>query len=269
MRNTDLCTSRDYSHAHLKILYLEDDPLISKIVLDKLVAVSKNIYYAKNGASGLELYHSMQPNIIVTDIMMPHLNGLEFITKIREIDKTIPIIVTTAIADVNTLVRSIDLKVNKYILKPFSPDEIISSIHLFSRHILISELIDEQFALSALSEEQLKAFLVLFRNAFTGIVKEYIGKGAPKISIDVRDKKIEIILFDNFSHYEKSLQSIVYDSAYVNTVRKSLYETIKDKIERSLSFTMNLSIHLENMEINIDESYERFIFTVYQEKETQ
>ena len=68
---------------HLKILYLEDDLLIRKVVLDTLGEHIHHLLIGNDGNEGLALYALNRPDIIITDLKMPVLNGLEFIKKIR------------------------------------------------------------------------------------------------------------------------------------------------------------------------------------------
>lgn len=58
----------------------------------------KNVYIASDGEQGLKLYHEVSPDIIITDIQMPNMNGLEMIRQIN--NRNIPIIVTTAFSDI-------------------------------------------------------------------------------------------------------------------------------------------------------------------------
>ena len=98
----------------------------------------KNIYVAYDGQNGLELFANHRIDIVITDIKMPNLNGLDMIEKIRKENPLIPIIITTAFNDEKYFIRSIDLKVDKYLLKPI---EIENAKDVFYS---ISKMIDDR-----------------------------------------------------------------------------------------------------------------------------
>ncbi len=105
---------------NITLLYVEDDVLIreqTKIILTKLF---KKVFCADDGQNGLELFkeHQNEIDVIVTDINMPNMNGLEMIEQINILKSSIPTIVTTAHTDSNYLINAIDLNVDKYIAKP-------------------------------------------------------------------------------------------------------------------------------------------------------
>ena len=102
----------------IKLLYIEDDKDIQSIYLDILQEYADKVYCANDGEEGYELYLSCRPNIILLDINMPKIDGLTLAKKIREIDKEVKIIITTAYAEQDKLLKAIELYLIKYILKP-------------------------------------------------------------------------------------------------------------------------------------------------------
>jgi len=102
----------------IKLLYIEDDKDIQSIYLDILQEYADKVYCASDGEEGYELYLSCRPNIILLDINMPKIDGLTLAKKIREIDKDVKIIITTAYGEQDKLLKAIELYLIKYILKP-------------------------------------------------------------------------------------------------------------------------------------------------------
>lgn len=112
----------------IKILYCEDDELTSTYILKRLNRYSDNVLYAPNGKKGLELYKEHSPDLIITDLSMPELDGLDMIGAIREIDKKTPIVVTSAFSDNEKLHACIELGVNHYILKPIQTTDLVDIV---------------------------------------------------------------------------------------------------------------------------------------------
>lgn len=102
----------------LTILYVEDEQDVMEEIVDMLSIKVSALHTAKNGKEALDIFNNEDIDIIITDIQMPVMDGMEFLEKVREIDLEIPAIITTAFTEVEYLKRSIDLHVDKYITKP-------------------------------------------------------------------------------------------------------------------------------------------------------
>jgi diguanylate cyclase (GGDEF)-like protein len=101
-----------------KILYVEDEDGVRKGFLKTLRRYAKEVYEASNGEEGLELYKLHNPDIVVTDIKMPKMNGIDMSKEIKKINSKQSIIVTTAHSESNYLFEAIKLQLDGYILKP-------------------------------------------------------------------------------------------------------------------------------------------------------
>ena len=102
------------------ILYAEDDEGIRNINFSMFKRIFKEAYEASNGEIGYKLYLKHKPDIIVTDIKMPRMSGLELAKKIRENDDKTKIIITTAFNDEKYLLDAIELNLEKYLIKPLT-----------------------------------------------------------------------------------------------------------------------------------------------------
>lgn len=115
---------------NITILYVEDDQTVrlqTEKILDKLF---KKVYVAIDGQNGLDTYSENMDDIdiVISDINMPNLNGLDMIKEINNLNKSIPTIVTTAHTDSTNLMRAIDINVDKYISKPVQIKELTIAI---------------------------------------------------------------------------------------------------------------------------------------------
>lgn len=110
------------------VLYVEDNKEIAEEVKFFLEGRVKTLYTAADGAEGLMLYEREHPDIIITDIQMPKMNGIEMIEHIRTIDAEVPIIITTAFNETDYLLQAIDLSVDGYLMKPLDIRELMSRL---------------------------------------------------------------------------------------------------------------------------------------------
>ena len=113
----------------LTLLYAEDDDETRENYTFILQPYFKEIYQAKDGVEGLRLYANKKPDILLIDISMPGLNGLDMVEKIRLTDKTTPVIMLTAHSKREMLLQAVNLKLEAYLIKPIDDDLLKKTIH--------------------------------------------------------------------------------------------------------------------------------------------
>ncbi|QKF81999.1 response regulator transcription factor [Halarcobacter ebronensis] len=119
----------------LKILFVEDEVNISKLLKDALGEYFYSFTMANNGEEGLSKFEKIKPDIVITDIMMPKLDGLEMTKKIRQLDENVPIIILSAFSDKEKLLKAIDIGISKYFIKPFDPEEVLNYLSDLAKKI--------------------------------------------------------------------------------------------------------------------------------------
>ena len=110
------------------VLYAEDDENTRSNILFILERIFKNIIVAKDGLEGIELAKKNKIDIIITDISMPKCDGLTMIQTIKQDYPNIPTILITGLEDSKTILKSIDIGINKYIVKPIQKDKLFLSL---------------------------------------------------------------------------------------------------------------------------------------------
>jgi DNA-binding response OmpR family regulator len=116
MNNTKICD--------ISILIAEDEEQLLNSMHEYLELFFKNVYTAQDGQTAYEIYKKNRPNIIISDINMPHLDGLSMIEKIRKKDLQTKIIITTAHSEKDKLMQAIELHLVKYLVKPVQSDKL-------------------------------------------------------------------------------------------------------------------------------------------------
>jgi len=102
----------------ITLLYVEDDLQTQENMYLLLEDEVKDLYQAFNGKDALEFYYTKQPDIIITDINMPHLDGLNFARKIKALNEDQAIIIISGHGNQDNLMQSIDIGVDQFIQKP-------------------------------------------------------------------------------------------------------------------------------------------------------
>ena len=112
----------------LKILYVEDEPKLRERISIVLRMRFEQVFAAANGREGVELFSRERPDIVVSDIKMPGMDGLEMTMNIREIAPDIPVILSTAFTETAYLLRAIELGVSAYVRKPLDCRQLVETI---------------------------------------------------------------------------------------------------------------------------------------------
>ena len=110
------------------LLYVEDEVLIRKAAVSFLEDQFSEIYEASDGVEAYLLYKQKHPDIIITDIQMPRMNGLQFCEKIRKEDDRTPVIILTAYSHKEYLLKATELNLVKYLIKPIQENALLEAI---------------------------------------------------------------------------------------------------------------------------------------------
>lgn len=124
----------------LTVLCVEDEPLSMKLLDVYLREFFDRIIFAKNGAEGLEKFRQQNADLIITDNMMPVMNGLDMIAEIRKSDTRTPIILVTAYIDNAFLIKAINLGVTQFVGKPVTFDNFTRAIEIAVQWVVLKNL---------------------------------------------------------------------------------------------------------------------------------
>ena len=113
---------------NLTVLLVEDDSDSKKIMYDMLSDNFEKVFTAQNGDEGLKKFKKYNPNMVITDVFMPISDGLDMTRYIKEISKDTPVIVLSAHSEKETLLKAIDVGVDKYLIKPIMADDLLKTI---------------------------------------------------------------------------------------------------------------------------------------------
>lgn len=131
-------------HYDISLLYVEDEKVTREQVSRILQRIVTELHVAENGRDGLALYREKRPDIVLSDIMMPFMNGLEMCREIRQLDRDSQLIMLTAYSDTEYLLECIALGVNQYVQKPVDFGRLTSAIETCSNYILLKRKIQQQ-----------------------------------------------------------------------------------------------------------------------------
>ncbi|EIB31079.1 putative two-component regulator [Campylobacter jejuni subsp. jejuni LMG 23264] len=108
----------------LIILVVEDEVKARESMINILSERFSKVIGAQNGDEGLKKFKKFKPNLVITDIAMPIMDGLDMAREIKEISDDVPIVVLSAYSEKERLLRSIDIGIDKYLIKPVDIEEL-------------------------------------------------------------------------------------------------------------------------------------------------
>lgn len=204
---------------NIKILYVEDDEIARENGVEYLENFFETIYEASDAIIALQLYEKYKPDIIITDIQMPKLNGLEFVKRIRQKDKKTQIIVITAFCDREYLLKAIELQLVKYLVKPVREKEFEEALFL-----CIDSLKEDNSNIVKLDES---TYFDLFNKNLV-INDEVIKLRAKEILF------LELLIKNKnrYVTYEEIENFVWFDSVMSKDALKTLVKNIKTKIPK-------------------------------------
>ncbi|HXU07363.1 MAG TPA: response regulator transcription factor [Blastocatellia bacterium] len=115
-----------------RILIVDDEPQITRVLRRSLTSHGYDVRSAADGESALETFGDWRPDLVVTDLSMPNLDGLELCKRLRQLS-SVPVIVLSVKGEEQTKVEALDAGADDYVTKPFGMDELLARIRAMLR----------------------------------------------------------------------------------------------------------------------------------------
>jgi two-component system, sensor histidine kinase and response regulator len=120
----------------LQILVVDDDPVIRELLTEICRTIGVEVFSAGDGQAAWEVFQSTQIHLVITDVYMPRLNGIELLVRIKDYNPACAVILITGYGHYQQVVYKQQIKPDAFILKPFSFNDIIKEILLLANHAI-------------------------------------------------------------------------------------------------------------------------------------
>jgi diguanylate cyclase (GGDEF)-like protein len=181
------------------LLFVEDDTGTQEQLKIMLIDEVKDFYQAYDGAEGLEIYKNKKPDIILTDINMPILSGLDMVEEIKKIDKDQPILMMSAFDEKDILLNAINIGIDGFIVKPIDMTQLNNKLNQIAKN-LQNKIDSENRRVKALKEIQQKEIQRLYNLAhydvLTNIPNRYLfNEKLDQAILKANNNKSKVALF--------------------------------------------------------------------------
>lgn len=229
----------------LKVLYVEDDLVHREELADYLSRRVGRLYLAENGEQGYKKFQSLNPDLIITDLRMPKLSGVELAKKIRTVNKTVPIIILTALSDKETILDAVKVGILDYVLKPV---DVKALMEVVDKAVGTIAAMDSEFGHQHYAPESLNGL----KTDLTSFIKKETGKGPMDIRFNTEEKELEIILIGTLTKYELSMLSNIQNENMVEYNRSVFFRDRAKKIQALVADHLNTkSLVFESVTVNV------------------
>ncbi|MBQ3294216.1 response regulator transcription factor [Candidatus Saccharibacteria bacterium] len=217
----------------MRILYIEDEKLLADAVTHLLEKAGINVDWAEDGEEGLRLAQKPIYDAIVLDIMLPKMSGLEILEIIRKKGIKTPVIMLSALSEVEDKVKGLEIGADDYLAKPFKTKELIARLNALTRRPALRETKTLKFAdltfdsesrtindLS-LTEKEADILEMLLKSGDKTVQKDYILAHVWGADMMAEDNYVEVYM----SYLRKKLKSLK-SQVKIKTIRGLGYKLV-------------------------------------------
>lgn len=202
---------------NLNLLYVEDEQRIRKYAMSYFNRLLKNTFEAQNATEAIEIYKKEKPHIVITDIKMGKISGLDLIKEIRKEDENCQIIILSAFLDTKYLLNAVELNLVKYLTKPIKHEEIYEALTICAKNIYKNNPTEIYFS----------------KNSFYNIISKNLTLDGTIIKITHKEQELLNLLLSNKNRtisYQEIENKIWYDSDMSENALRVLIKKLRKKL---------------------------------------
>lgn len=215
-----------------KVLYVEDDETTRDALSYFLKKLVGKLFSAGTYKKAISSFENNRPDIVIVDLLLPDGNGIDLIKNIRKTDKECRVFITTSINETDTVVEAVGLDIEDYVIKPIDGKLLKEKMEESARKYIEHSIKKQDYIPSESTENRLKEDLI--KKSFLDTIKKTSGRGGKDVTVSLIGARLEIIVYDALTVFEKTLAGNIRNIASVDQIRTLFYEEIKQSLENSI-----------------------------------
>lgn len=231
----------------LRILYVEDEDIIREEMASFLRRRVEHLILARDGADGLEKFRTHQPDLVITDLRMPVMDGLELAEAIRELSPLCPIIVTTAISDMDTLFESIRVGIDRYLVKPIQMKDLTEALEKGAAKLEKLRSLPGDVGALRWTEPERRGMEQQAEAEVARLIKTLTGKGPKSVKVFAQGNLLTIQLYETRTPYERALLKNRDNARLVDFSRETFYLGLQEELVGIVRENARCSVVLDSV----------------------
>ncbi|MDH8678275.1 Na-translocating system protein MpsC family protein [Fusibacter bizertensis] len=243
----------------LNVLYVEDEPILREEITRFLKRRVKTVTSVENGQEALAIFDVFKFDFVITDLMMPVLDGVEMAKKIREKNLDIPIVITTALSDVELMQSTIEVGIDRYLLKPIDVETLNQMLISMNEKLTRKKKKEQRFRLSL---DEVKSIERKTETEIARVIKLSTGKGPNRVQAFLQANLCEIVISGSRTQLEQTILKQEKNTRIGDYLREVLYTQLKETFETSIKEVTGIRVVFQGLKCNSTKDIDviRFIF---------
>ncbi|HQJ75725.1 MAG TPA: ATP-binding protein [Bacteroidota bacterium] len=265
---------KNFIKYNCSVLFVEEDKSVQELAKDILIDRVNNLFLADNSEEAFNIYSKYNPDILITDIVMPGQNGFELTKKIKEANNDIEIIISSTFNEIEYLTKSIEIGASSFIVKPFNEKKVLNAIEKSWNTINLKRELkrkDEELKLinkeleNRIKEKTETLLLSNIGHELRTPLNGIIGMASLLEKTNLDDKQLEYInLLKSSANTLQKLLSNIMDITRIESGKIQLFNekfNLNNKIKEVIdSFLVQVSEKNLEIKCKIDSKIPSFLF---------
>ncbi len=244
----------------LQVLYVEDDDATRAVFSKFLRLRVGRLTAASSGEEGLQKFQGYKPNLLIVDLIMPGMSGLDMIGEIRKSDKECPILITSTVNEINTVLEAVDLGIVHYIVKPIDTDDLQKKLLGIAQGL--KDRKEAFYNFNSINLEKRGLMEDAIRREFLKIMKHNTGKGPQDVKILLFENQVELMAIGSVTVMERTLAANRKNLSMVEQFRKLFYEEIAPQVEECVEQATGYRARLTSVAVDGIKRIDKIILTI-------
>lgn len=243
--------------AGLTVLYVEDEKETRDELKKFLARRAGRVITASDGLDALDKIRDIEVDIVIADLIMPNMDGLEMMKIIRKKQPFVKMIITSTVSEMKTVLDTVEIGIVKYIIKPIVLTDLGDALLKCAEELQQMKPRTVEF-----DPEERKQQEAQLKKELTAAIKKSAGKGPRDIALFIHEKTIDAVIYNAFTTYEQTLLTSRENYSIVKQCRRSFYDIVLKELQNTFGEIMKESVVADSIEINPHNLTDRLTFKI-------